>query len=223
MFIAHSTTQATNALLEGDVARVGIVGAGRRGERWKARLDTRVPPVPLAPGKALHAAHAFAPIDDPDRAADAARTPSTRCRPPASRSSSPARRSPWTTRRSRTRSSRSPEPRGLWATSGHEVSALYGLRTRTRTAVLNARDPAADGRHGDDDRVVGGAGRHPRAADDHAVGRRRDDRGRGGAAADPDDAVGPGGRHRRRADARAGVRRHLHRGRRHQRRHLGHP
>lgn len=131
VFIAHSTTQATNALLEGDVAQVGIVGVGSGLEGWKARIDTRVPPVPLAPGRALTPKHRFvAPagiagavaalqgegvevivaseafgVDDPTvelAIVDEARR------------------------------------RGLLATAGHQVSSLYGLRTRTRTAALNA-------------------------------------------------------------------------------------
>ncbi len=137
VFIAHSTTQATNALLEGDVARVGIVGAGRRGERWKARIDTRVPPIPLAPGKAVHAAHVFAPIDDPAMAHDAARRAvdaivvagaDVVVASEAFGVDDPSVEEAIVDEA---------RARGLWATSGHEVSSLYGLRTRTRTAVLN--------------------------------------------------------------------------------------
>jgi N-methylhydantoinase A len=137
VFIAHSTTQATNALLEGDVAKVGIVGAGRRGERWKARIDTRVPPIPLAPGKALRATHAFAAIDDPadSRVAITAALETLHASGVevivASEAFAVDDPSVETAIADAARA------RGLWATAGHEVSSLYGLRTRTRTAVLN--------------------------------------------------------------------------------------
>jgi N-methylhydantoinase A len=57
--VAHSTTQAVNALLEGDAATVGVLGIGRRPDLKRARKRTQVGAIGLAPGCELKTLHAF--------------------------------------------------------------------------------------------------------------------------------------------------------------------
>src|SRR5918992_1571577 len=59
LLVSHSTTQAVNALLEGDTAIVGILGIGRRPDLKKARSRTAVGEVRLAPGRRLVTRHSF--------------------------------------------------------------------------------------------------------------------------------------------------------------------
>lgn len=59
-FLAHSTTQATNALLEGDVAPVGILALGKGGiEGFLVKRQTRLGDIPLVAGRFIHTYHTY--------------------------------------------------------------------------------------------------------------------------------------------------------------------
>jgi N-methylhydantoinase A len=138
IFIAHSTTQATNALLEGDVASVGIIGLGKGLEGIKAKIDTRVPTIELAPNRFLKPEFEFV------RNFHHRDTETQRFSEIISNFISKGVEVVVTSEAfgvdhisNEENISQLARKQGLFATSGHEVSQLYGLRTRTRTAVIN--------------------------------------------------------------------------------------
>jgi N-methylhydantoinase A/oxoprolinase/acetone carboxylase beta subunit len=135
IFIAHSTTQATNALLEGDVAQVGVIGLGSGIEGLKAKIDTRIPAIELAPNRFLRAEHRFVTNRNPDRGLIENLINQLRAKGAEVIAVSEA----FGVDRSGNEENIAliAREKGMFATSGHEVSTLYGLRTRTRTAVLN--------------------------------------------------------------------------------------
>ncbi len=131
-FIAHSTTQATNALLEGDIAKVGVLGLTRR-FGLIARMQQRFKRVELAPNVYLDPLDAFAN----------ANAEASICAGIAKLERDGAEvvavSEPFGVDRPRHESDAVgySQERGLFATSGHDVSTMYGLRARTRTAALN--------------------------------------------------------------------------------------
>jgi N-methylhydantoinase A len=137
VFIAHSTTQATNALLEGDVVKVGILASGSGLEGMKVRGDTRIGDLTLAPGRTMKTFHRYFEskmemnenaiveilkdlIEQGCEAVVAATAFSV---------DNPSEEIVI---------SKLAQKIGVPATGTHEISKLYGLRVRTRTAVINA-------------------------------------------------------------------------------------
>lgn len=137
LLLAHSTTQAVNALLEGDTAAVGVLGIGRRPDLRRARRRTHLGDVRLAPGRTLQTRHAFidasAGLDDHvvraalgdlvDRGAEVL------CISEAFGVDDP--RGEWL-------GLEAAAELGVPACAGHELTGLYGLEMRTVTAALNA-------------------------------------------------------------------------------------
>lgn len=130
VFLAHSTTQATNALLEGDVVKVGILGLGSAMD-LKAKADMEVGSIELAPGKFLHSQLAYVSDDKVEEALR--RLQSDGC-------GAIAAAQPMSVDNSAGEVAVMEKAAGLGlpACASHEMSGLYGLQKRTRTAVLNA-------------------------------------------------------------------------------------
>ena len=139
IFIAHSTTQATNALLEGDVAQVGVIGLGKGIESFKARIDTKIPAIELAPNRFLKPEHRFVSVSSGNLQNDDLTgriIEELKNKGAEVVVASEAFGVDETANEEKI--ARLARAQGLLATTGHEVSSLYGLRARTRTAVINA-------------------------------------------------------------------------------------
>lgn len=127
--ISHSTTQAVNALLEGDTAKVGIIGMGVGLEKKSVIKRTNIGNIPLAPNKYLKTCYQF--LDTSKYLnADDVRDAMTQLRREGAEvltvSEAYGVDDPsnelFVTERSE-----------LPSTAGHELSGIYGLEVRTLT------------------------------------------------------------------------------------------
>lgn len=132
--ISHSTTQAVNALLEGDTSRVGIIGMGVALEKSNVIKRTNVKDVELAPNKFLHTSYRFLDtskyLDDTDvkRAVSGLKQEGAEVIvvSEAYGVDDPSNEL-FVMQNSE-----------LPSTAGHELTGIYGLEIRTLTAAINA-------------------------------------------------------------------------------------
>jgi N-methylhydantoinase A/oxoprolinase/acetone carboxylase beta subunit len=136
VFLAHSTTQATNALLEGDVAPVGIVGMANRVEAMLARGQSSIKEIELAPDRYLRPLHRF--ITTEKLTDELVRETLSVLRDEGVQVVVASSAFSVDDQSAEELVMRVASEMGLAVTGGHEITKLYGLTTRTRTAVINA-------------------------------------------------------------------------------------
>ncbi|MFC7326829.1 hydantoinase/oxoprolinase family protein [Marinactinospora rubrisoli] len=134
-FLAHGTTQATNALLEGDVAPVGLIGIGTGPGSVPTRRLAGLAKLELTPGKRLPLRYAH--VRDPG---DAAAVRAAVEQVTAAGAEVLVASEPFSVDLPDGEEAvlAAARPCGLPMTAAHEITSLYGLRKRTRTAVVNA-------------------------------------------------------------------------------------
>lgn len=138
IFVAHSTTQATNALIEGDVATVGVIGSSR-GE-WEgvlAKAQTKLKDIDLGSGKRIKIRNGFIKEKDLDhdhikKTAEALQKEGAQVIV-ASEAFGVDDMSSEQAIYDVTK-----EEMGMETTIASEITKLYGLTRRTRTAAINA-------------------------------------------------------------------------------------
>ncbi|HIT90633.1 MAG TPA: hydantoinase/oxoprolinase family protein [Candidatus Merdenecus merdavium] len=137
IFIAHSTTQATNALLEGDVAKVGIVAGGETGfTNLLAKKQTTIGHIPLVTGRYIETYTEF--IDKKNLNKEEVRKRIKALRHKGAEIIVGSEVYGVDDNKLETMVAEVAEEEGFEVTQASEISKLYGLATRTRTAAVNA-------------------------------------------------------------------------------------
>lgn len=136
-FLAHSTTQATNALLEGDVADVGILAIGKGGiEGYLAKKQTKLGDIPLVTGKFIKTYHTYLPQKGITEEAIAAAIRELMKQGAQVIVATKAFGVDKFDEEVLVQNVGSKI--GIPVTAAYEISKLYGLTIRTRSAVINA-------------------------------------------------------------------------------------
>ncbi|MGT2913742.1 Acetone carboxylase beta subunit [Streptococcus criceti] len=136
VFVAHSTTQATNALLEGDVAKVGVLGtAGGFFESFLAKRQTHLDDIDLGTGRYIRIVNEFLPGREFTQEKVNKKLDSLEAQGAQVIIASSAFGVDDATPEQNILGEA--ESRGLMASTASEITKLYGLTRRTRTAAIN--------------------------------------------------------------------------------------
>lgn len=132
VFIAHGTTQATNALLEADVAKVGIIGMG---QSRQAKSETSVNSIVLSQGKKMRIVNDF--VDSRDSSKEKINSIVDRFKKDNVEVVVVSEAYSVDNPENEERVAAIVKDNDMYVTTAHEISELYGLKMRTRTAAIN--------------------------------------------------------------------------------------
>ena len=138
IFVAHSTTQATNALIEGDVAKVGVIGTALGGlEGLLAKAQMHLKNIHLDQNKKIEITNAFIPNKSfaPETVQDAAKKLAADGAQ-VFVATSAFGVDDVTCEQNIAEITKG--QMGMETTVASEITKLYGLTRRTRTAAINA-------------------------------------------------------------------------------------
>ena len=137
VFIAHSTTQATNALLEGDVVKAGILGMAKGGlEGLLAKSQSKIPDIDLGTNRYIHTAHTFLKLKQINEqsvsdAIDLLKDEGAGVIVASKAFGVDSIKEELLVQKVA-------EDKGMLVSVASDISKLYGLTRRTRTAAINA-------------------------------------------------------------------------------------
>ena len=137
VFVAHSTTQATNALIEGDVATVGVIGMAKGGlEGFLAKKQTKLDDIDLGNQKKIKIVNDFINVKKMNMAVVEDTINSMQKAGAQVLVSSMAFGVDDGGPEAEVYEAAS--ARGIPTTMASDITKLYGLTRRTRTAAINA-------------------------------------------------------------------------------------
>ena len=136
VFIAHSTTQATNALIEGDVAKVGILAMGGGGlTGLLAKSQTRIGDILLDSGRYIHTTHTYLKSKQVNE--ETVREHVQKLVDDGATVIAASEAFGVDSIEHEMLVKAEADRRGLMASVASDISKLYGLTRRTRTAAIN--------------------------------------------------------------------------------------